>query len=183
MRNLLVLIFFLPLVSIAQTYSEVVEIPEKSAIQLYGDAIEWFVTDFSSEENMVLLEDPVSCKIIGKGAIDIPDSSGQRLYFKIRILFKDGKYKFEVFNITVNNGERETSINKYLEKREYYQKSSDWEWIIKNPSNGTPILRSEAKSIAQENKKISSLIDKTESGIKNLMSIFRTHMKKNEGNW
>ncbi len=183
MKIIFILFVLFPFVSFAQVYSEVVEIPEKSAIQLYGDAIEWFVTEFSSDENMVLMEDPVSGKIIGRGAIDLSDSYGHKTKFKIRLLFKDGKSKIEIFNITISYGDDERPFSKIFEKKEYYQKASDWEWLVKNPTNGIAISKTDAKALAAENKKNSLLIDKTESAIMDLMSLFKIRMKKAEENW
>lgn len=195
MKNLFILIVLFPLVSLAQVYSKVVEIPEKSATQLYGSAIEWFVVDFAADDNMVILEDPMAGKIIGKGAIPLLErkfwvdssSTGWRIVFKIKFLFRDGKYKCDIFNIMLGKGDfenyKEKPFKEYFDKKEYYQKASDWEWIIKNPVNGVAFTRSEAKSIADENKVVYSLIDKTEARISDLLSAIQNQMKKTEDNW
>ena len=195
MRSLFILIVLFPLVSAAQVYSKVIAVPGKSAVQLYSNAIEWFVVDFASDDNMVILEDPVAGKIIGKGTIPLSESKSWavtsstewKIVFKIKLLIKDEKCKCDIFNIALGKGSfenyKEKSFDDYLAKKEYYKKASDWEWIIMNPVNGVSSSKSEAKSIAEENKAACLLIDKTEARINELLAAIQKQMKKSEDDW
>ena len=67
MKKLLLFILLLPVFSFAQQYSEVVEVPGKTADQLYSSAREWFAITFKSAKDVIQMEDPTNKKIIGKG--------------------------------------------------------------------------------------------------------------------
>ncbi|MDP2887410.1 MAG: DUF4468 domain-containing protein [Bacteroidota bacterium] len=75
MKKLILLLAFLPFFCFAQEYVEVVEMPGKTAGQLYSAAREWFARSFISENNPLLMDDLISGKIIAKGSIQISDST------------------------------------------------------------------------------------------------------------
>jgi len=104
MKKLLFFAFFLSaLFCSSQKYSEVVEIPGKTADQLYAKANEWFALTFKSANDVIQLNDPAEKKIIGKGVkrISYPDGRNQselqlNMYFTLMVQFKDGKYRYEI---------------------------------------------------------------------------------------
>ena len=130
------IIVFFPFISFAQEYSEVVEVPGKSAGQLYSAAREWFAKSFISENNPLLMDDLISGKIIAKGSIQISDSLKTVDWypnFTIIVSFKDGRYKAEITDISITTGVSEYSIGttkifkEYFDKKETYKMSVD-EW-------------------------------------------------------
>lgn len=61
------IVLFLPFISNAQQYTEVVNANGKSSDQLYSTAREWFAESFKSANNVLQMDDPVAGKLIGKG--------------------------------------------------------------------------------------------------------------------
>lgn len=101
MKKLFFLILFLPLFSFSQEYSEVVEIPDKTADQLYSKANEWFALTFKSANDVIQLKDPIERKIIGKGIKRVDYSVGRwdtyyNASFTLFVQFKDGRYKYDI---------------------------------------------------------------------------------------
>lgn len=101
MKILILILFFFPLFSVAQQYSEVIEIPNNTANQLYSSAKEWFAITFKSANNVIQLDDPIEKKIVGKG-IKEPEwvvkniSENLKVYFTLIVQFKDGRYKYDI---------------------------------------------------------------------------------------
>lgn len=200
MKKLVLLFFFLPFISLAQEYAEVVEMPGKTAVQLYSIAREWFAKSFISENNPLLMDDRISGKIIAKGSVHISESyvTGYTNIpvtvdwypnFTIEVSFKDGRYKNEISDISittdVHEGNSGTIIpfKKYLDKKEYYKNQGDTTWVINNPPPGIKIRKAAAKTLAQPNQAIYNLICKTESEMNDLLSKLREAMKKPEAEW
>jgi len=112
MKILLILLFFLPLISFSQDNTEIVEVPGKTAGQLYSAAREWFAKSFISADNALLMDDRVSGKIVAKGSILVVESfvsSDRYANFTIKVSFKDGRYKTEITDISVTNEAQEGS--------------------------------------------------------------------------
>jgi len=191
MKKLLLLIAFLPFFSLAQEYTEVVEISGKTAGQLYSIAREWFAKSFISENNPLLMDDLISGKIIAKGSIHLSESYATDWYpnFTIKVSFKDGRYKNEISDISITTDVHEgnsgtiTPFKKYLDKKEFYKNTGDTTWIMNNPTPGIKIRKAAAKTMAQPNLAIYNLICKTESEMNDLLSKLREAMKKPEAEW
>jgi len=200
MKKLLLLLAFLPFFSLAQEYTEVVEVPGKTAGQLYSVAREWFAKSFISENNPLLMDDLISGKIIAKGSIHISESyvAGYANVpvtvdwypnFTIKVSFKDGRYKSEISDISITTNVHEgnsgtiTPFKKYLDKKEIYKNTGDTTWIMNNPPPGIKIRKAAAKTMAQPNLAIYNLICKTESEMNDLLSKLREAMKKPEAEW
>jgi hypothetical protein len=101
MKKLLIILMFIPIVSFSQQYTEVVEIPNKTADQLYKSAKEWFALTFKSSNDVIQLDDPTEKKIIGKGVTPVNYMSGKypvtlSMYFTLLIQFKDGRYRYDI---------------------------------------------------------------------------------------
>jgi hypothetical protein len=196
MKKLILLIIFLPLFSLAQEYSEIVEIPGKTAGQLYSIARVWFAKSFISADNALLMDDMISGKIIAKGSVHISESYGIAPVtvdwypnFTIEVSFKNGRCKNEISDISITTNVHEGNsgtiipFKKYLDKKEYYKNTGDTTWIIYNPPPGIKIKKAAAKTIAQPNLAIYNLICKTEAEMKDLLSKLREAMKTPEAEW
>lgn len=97
---------FLPLFSFAQQYSAVVEIPNKTAVQSYRTAKDWFAVTFNSSNDVIQLDDSIQKKIIGKGIKKVyypvrKTNVAIDVYFTLVVQFKDGKYKYDLNNSEV----------------------------------------------------------------------------------
>lgn len=105
MKKLFFFLLFIPLLTISQEYSEVVQVEGKSTDQLYSSAREWFALTFNSANDVLQMDDPVAGKLIGKGVRQV-DYTGVELptymnmYFTLMVELKDGRYKQ---TITVND--------------------------------------------------------------------------------
>ena len=92
---------FLPLFSFAQQYSAVVDIPNKTAVQSYRTAKDWFAVTFNSSNDVIQLDDSIQKKIIAKGIKKVYYPVRKIIvtvdeYFTLIVQFKDGKYKYDV---------------------------------------------------------------------------------------
>jgi hypothetical protein len=190
MKKLLLLLAFLPFFSSAQEFSEVIEIPGKSAGQLYSEAREWFAKSFISENNPLLMDDLISGKIIAKGSIQISENNVEWYpNFTIKVSFKDGRYKAEIIDISITTGVSEFSngitkpFKEYFDKKETYKMLSDPEWYIKNHPAGVKIGKAAARIAAQPNQTLYNLISKTESEMMDLLSKLHQEMTKSEDEW
>lgn len=113
MKELLLIFLLSPLFSIAQEYSEIVKVPNKTANQLYTSGREWFAESFKSANNVLQMEDPISGKLIGKGSLFImlPYNSAfvtvpikLSITFTIKISVRDSTYKYDIGSIFIDNG-------------------------------------------------------------------------------
>ena len=200
MKKIILLFVFLPFFSLAQEYTEVVEMPGKTAGQLYSIAREWFAKSFISENNPLLMDDLISGKIIAKGSIHISESyvAGYGNVpvtvdwypnFTIKVSFKDGRYKNEIIDISITTNVHEgnsgtiTPFKEFLDKKEIYKNMGDPEWIINNPAHGVKVGKAAANTVAKPNHAIYNLICKTESEMNDLLSKLREAMKNPEVEW
>jgi len=190
MKKLFLLFVFLPFFSFAQEYTEVVEMPGKTADQLYSIAREWFAKSFISADNALLMDDRISGKIIAKGSIHISEKYVDWYpNFTIKVAFKDGRYRGEISNISITrNVARDstgitTTFKKYLDKKADYKKTADPQWFIDNPPDGIKIGKAAAKGAALPNQISYNLICKTESEMLDILSKLKQEMKKPENNW
>lgn len=121
MKKLLFIFAFFPLFVFSQDYSEVIKVPGKTAIQLYGSAREWFAESFKSANDVLQLEDQTNGKLIGKGSMPIIIKYNSMLVsvpiilhatFTIKVAVKDSVYKYEIGSIFIESGGPH-SINDY----------------------------------------------------------------------
>lgn len=77
-------------------YSEVIEVNSMPQSDLFLSAKTWFVDAFKSANDVIQLTDKEEGIIIGKGNTDVELGLIQ---FTFKVLTKDGKYKYEVYNI------------------------------------------------------------------------------------
>lgn len=95
------MLLLLPLFTFAQEYSDVIEVPGKTADQLYTGANEWFALTFKSANDVIQLNDPVERKIIGKGMKQANYYINKYptyydVYFTLLVQFKDNRFKYSI---------------------------------------------------------------------------------------
>ena len=197
MKTLLILLCFIPILTYSQEYTEVVDVPGKTAGQLYSAAREWFAKSYITAENPLLMDDRIAGKIIAKGSIHVIESYLPSEFadvpvlivwypnFTIIVSVKDGKYKNEITDISITTGVGENNpgttepFKEYFDKKDFYQKRSDPEWFITTEKIG----KAAAFRSAQPNKAAYNLISKTETEMKDLLAKLQQEMKKTEDNW
>ena len=143
MKKLLFLMIFIPLASFSQKYSEVIDIPNKTANQLYSKANEWFALTFNSAKDVIQLQDPVEKKIIGKGVKQFSYSVGKyavsmNMHFTLMVQFKDGKYKYDIQSSEINPEVGSESYTYELYKQmstkegltEYFKEKNIKPWMV-----------------------------------------------------
>lgn len=101
MKLIIFIILLFPLLSDAQIHSEVIEVPGKSADQMYKAAKEWFALTFKSANDVIQLDDPTERKIIGKGVKQVQALVGGvpsylNIHFNLLVQFRDGRYKYNI---------------------------------------------------------------------------------------
>jgi len=209
MKNLFLLCLFIPLFSFSQQYSEVVEIPDKTAENLYATAREWFALSFKSANDVLQMDDAVAGKLIGKGSthvsesyitaglVKVPIQIDWNVKFAISIFVKDGRYKYDITDILINvpgeilqvgSGtmtvpETEVPFENHLRQKEYYKNASDPDWLYANPVQGQKFSKSAAKNSAMVFSAMYNLTVKTEIEISNIIAILKSKMQSNEDDW
>lgn len=205
MKKILLLILLLPLFSFAQEYSEVVEVPGKTADKLYTIAREWFAETFNSANKVLQMDDSVAGKLIGKGSTHVSQSyvSGGMIKipmtidwypnFTIKVSVKDGKYKCDITDITIKKpggnigvvdvSETETPFSDHLSQKEYYKNASDPEWLFNNPLQGMKMSKSASKNTAPVFNAMYNLTLKTENELNTILASLQKKMKSTDDNW
>jgi len=118
-RILLVIILMLPIIAHAQTvpidsatnkvlYTEVIKVDGVLKDELYTRAREWFAKTFRSAQSVLQMDDKDAGKIIGKGAASssfkyMIASIDFLLKYTISIAVKDGRYRYEITDISVHD--------------------------------------------------------------------------------
>jgi hypothetical protein len=195
-KILLPLFFILPLFSICQELSEVIEVKGKTADQLYSSAREWFALTFKSANDVLQMDDPIAGKLIGKGSTYVSESyvSGKGLTaipitlewypnFSIKVEVREGRYKCDISDITITSsapviGTSKIPFQNYLDNIDYYENGSDPEWLTENPPQGIKLKKAMAKNVAMENLATLKMIRRTQEQIKALMNDLKTTMIK-----
>lgn len=84
-------------------FENVIEIPNKSKMDLYNNAKQWFVDYFRSSKDVIQNEDKDQGRIIGKGIIFIKlKALVTQTYddkITIQIDCKDGKYRYRIYDM------------------------------------------------------------------------------------
>lgn len=141
MKKLLFCLFTLPLFAASQNI-----LPEKDGVIIYSNVVTidstinknelftrakaWFVATYNSAKSVIQMEDKDAGIIIGKGVFDVQSGgSGLGLFIvpvrhTVSIYLKDGKYKYEIKDLSGEFGDNFRSISNkkpsgYLGKRSY----------------------------------------------------------------
>ncbi len=83
------------------TFSEVIHVGDSSTTrdELYSRAREWFARAFKSSQNVLMMDDKESGKLIGKGNLSIVPGlylTDSRVDFTLSLYLKNGRYKYEI---------------------------------------------------------------------------------------
>jgi len=86
-------------------YEQVVEAPGVSKKDLYKKVRAWVMENIKSWDNHVQLDDPENETLITTPTMSLPDlknnhATNQKINFKLKIAFKDGKYKITASSFT-----------------------------------------------------------------------------------
>jgi len=134
MKRLFLLFALLPMLAMAQDYSEVVQVSNKQASELYSSAREWFAKNFKSANHVLQMDDPELGKLIGKGVIpinynymtgggiaSIPVVFTFNADFTMTVQVKDGRYKYEINDILILHGPEKQPYSEYKKNYEFYK--------------------------------------------------------------
>lgn len=192
MKKVIVALLLFPSMLFAQEYSEVVEVSGKNADQLYTSARMWFAEKFKSANEVLQMDDRENGVIIGKGNISSDEyySAGMGIQvqsnwivkFTIKVMVKDGRYKCDMNDFTVDRyalGElltKDEPLSQYVDKKEYFKNGSETEWL---KNNG---VKSNTQMMARTNNAIFNHITKFENDIPTIYESLRKAMSAND-NW
>jgi hypothetical protein len=198
MKKLLLIAFALfPSLLFAKNYTEVVEVPGKTADQLYSSAREWFAETFNSANHVLQMDDPKLGKLIGKGSTIIKESATAGLArtkafvwytidFTVKIYLKDGKYKVTIDDIEAKTKQTYLALPNidisYLDlckNREYYKKGSDPRWL----RDSMPQMKSHYRVTADVNDLLYKLLIGIENEMPKIMSSLKSAMDKKQDDW
>lgn len=128
MKRLLTCLMMLCSISaFAKEYTEVVQVPNKNADQLYSCAREWFAETFKSADKVLQMDDPVAGKLIGKGMGSLTVKSGMvpvsfNYDFTVKVFIKEGRYKYIIQDIAVISEGVRTNYEEYEAAKEKFKK-------------------------------------------------------------
>lgn len=197
MKKLFFFLLFIPLLTISQEYSEVIQVEGKSTDQLYSSAREWFALTFNSANDVLQMDDPVAGKLIGKGSIHLSESyvAGKGLTavpitlewypsFTIKVEVREGRYKCDVTDIIVKDigtpiGTIEQPYQVYIDSLNYYKNGRNPEWLLNNPPGGIKVGKTTARYVAQANEAAYKMILNIEKKVIALMDELEKAMKSN----
>lgn len=104
------------------TYTEVVQVPGASKDLLFDRAMRVLPTMYKEVEKKIQEKDKESGKILiaTKTRTSLKDKSGVMrpdiyINYKFSLNFKEGKYKYEFYDIHIDEGGVKTPIKKYME--------------------------------------------------------------------
>jgi hypothetical protein len=87
-------------------YEGIIETPNKTKIDLYNNAKQWFVDYFKSSKDVIQNEDKDQGRIIGKGiifiywkALGMKGSYNDKITIQIDV--KDGKYRYRIYDMVI----------------------------------------------------------------------------------
>lgn len=174
----------LPALAHTQEYSGIVQVEGKTADELYVSARKWFAINFSSANNVLQMDDPVSGKLIGKGNRIIEHKIGKypaniTMHFTLSVDIKDGRYRYQIYptGFHPDNGTEEYSY-KLLEEittmdglLAYYK--------IKGIKPGI-IGKKQVERNLESNKQI---FDKINLELQNIPERLKAAMEKSDDDW
>ena len=140
-------------------YSSVISIPSVTSDNLYYAGRIWLLTTFTSEDNMMQINDPEKKMLISSGNLNLdprPDMANCSINFKVRLEFKDGKCKYTISNFW----------HRYFQAGMAEIRSS-LKLIRTNNWDGIPVKQAIQDKIKEEiNSKITALLGNLEVALK-----------------
>lgn len=89
-------------------YEEVVQAEGLTKTVLYSNALEWFALKYNSANDVILLNDENSGKIIGKGIFKIVYFTREpSIFHTISVYIKEGKYKYVISDLSYNDNQND----------------------------------------------------------------------------
>lgn len=85
-------------------YTEIVYVESKTKDELYLNGKEWLANTFKSSKEVIDMDDKEAGQIIGKGLFVVSlNGDWGYIHFTVALYFKDGRYKYEIKNISHEN--------------------------------------------------------------------------------
>jgi len=122
------------------TYKNVINIDGITKDSLYRKGLKWFNSYYKNAKNVIKLQNPEEGRIIGKPQFKIlnpPDKNGSPsfrgiIYYTITTFYKDGKFKYEITDINLEETSKfpverwlDKSLKTYTPKYNYFLKQID----------------------------------------------------------
>lgn len=101
-----------PIVDGVVNYTEVISVDSATSKQLYRSGKKYFSNNFRYGKDVIQIDDPETLEIEGKAFSDVFFESftlvgsatiSQKLYYTIKLAFKEGRYKYEITDIYFEN--------------------------------------------------------------------------------
>ena len=127
----------LPTVDGQIIFSEVVPVENASKDELYARSKIFFIDQFKSAKDVIQMDDKAEGIVVGRGWNDIYLSFGitenmkMQMWYKIRIQAKDGRYKYDIFDIQFTSYASQYQASStapaegIFEKTTYYKKNGN----------------------------------------------------------
>lgn len=109
--------------------NKVVEVKDVSKDQLFLRSKTFFVNTFKSANEVIQLEDKEEGIIIGKGTSKLMISGGLGVYigiwmsYSIKVQSKEGRYKFEIYDVSYQGDYGKTYPEDWFSESKYYKKN------------------------------------------------------------
>ena len=111
-------------------YSDIVQVDNVSIDELYLRSKQFFVDELESDKDIILLDDPESGIVLAKGFYDTYiGSTKYQMWFTVKIQSKDGRYKYDIYNIYFrsypdDSGKTSTLDDWYIfDRKRFYKKN------------------------------------------------------------
>ncbi len=104
-------------------YREVVKVPDLSAEQIYERALQWVKAEYKNPAQKIQRKDPEHHQLVLRHKVRVPSArkSGAPwifIHYKLRLEVKDGKYRYRLFDLHLQNGNRKYPIERWTDKGE-----------------------------------------------------------------
>ena len=141
-------------------YSEVVKVDNLSKDELYQMSKQFFIDELESYKDIIQLDDQESGTVVAKGFHDVyVGSTKYQMWFTIKIQSKEGRYKYDIYNINFRNYPKDSENTITLDdwyifdKNNYYRKSGKPKKFLEKLKNTmTEQLTSFSNSIKESMK-------------------------------
>lgn len=80
-------------------YSDVVHVEGATKDELYQRGIEWVTNTFRGPKTAIQIQDKEAGNIVCKGVFEIPLPAEDYVFYSMRIIVKDGRYKYILSNM------------------------------------------------------------------------------------
>lgn len=104
-------------------FQQVIEVPGKTAAELYSQSKVYFAEQFKSANDVVQSEDPNTHTIIGKAwsAIDLGIAQA-KLWYTLKIETKDGRYRYSIYAMRYDASNAQIVYEEPLEQAFFEQR-------------------------------------------------------------